>query len=120
MEHESAFFSPFIHNSGIFHGLRATWNNLSIWRTILSKLVEGTLNSQNFEQNETSKRKQKKRTKFSSTNVSFVCFRTKIGLFLNETWEGFSERCETFQNEPLNGETTTHFECINVEVYGFQ
>jgi len=44
----------------------------------------------------------------------------KIGLYLNDTWNGSSERCETFRNEPLNGATSTLFECVGIEVYSFQ
>jgi hypothetical protein len=41
------------------------------------------------------------------------------GIYLDsELWHGYCEYCETFKNDPLNGEVKD-FECVSVEVYGF-
>jgi hypothetical protein len=42
-----------------------------------------------------------------------------VALWLDkELWQGKSDRCETFDNEPLNG-PDTHFECVALELLGF-
>jgi len=46
---------------------------------------------------------------------------TGCALFLDdELFHGYSERTETFDNEPLNGSDGRDFECVEVEVFGFK
>jgi hypothetical protein len=38
----------------------------------------------------------------------------------SELLHGRTERCDTFQNEPLHGERDTSFECAAIEIYTFK
>lgn len=43
-----------------------------------------------------------------------------VGLFIDEDWNGSSGECDTFKNDPLNEDHSDKFECVCVEVWGFQ
>lgn len=42
-----------------------------------------------------------------------------FGLSITSDFCGSSHRCETFHNDPLNGEQSD-FECLNLEIFGFR
>ncbi len=47
--------------------------------------------------------------------------RDGVGLYLDdELFHGRTERCSSFQNEPLTSDGREEFACSAVEIYGFQ
>jgi hypothetical protein len=55
---------------------------------------------------------------FASTKNLQIGGGIGVGLWLdNELWNGRSQKCTTFNNEPLTQEDEEEFECVQVELY---
>jgi TBC1 domain family member 24 len=54
------------------------------------------------------------------TSISIGGGGSGVGLYIDEDWMGSSGECDTFKNDPLNEDKSDRFECVCVEVWGFQ